>query len=57
MRIGIDACTWSNRRGYGRFTRQIVSALVRRHPAHLDRYLALVSKLAEKRAVSARAAH
>ncbi|MDQ3187375.1 MAG: glycosyltransferase family 4 protein [Pseudomonadota bacterium] len=34
MRIGIDACTWSNRRGYGRFTRQIVSALVRRHPAH-----------------------
>lgn len=30
MRIGVDAATWPNRRGYGRFTRGIVSALARR---------------------------
>jgi glycosyltransferase involved in cell wall biosynthesis len=34
MRIGIEACTWANRRGYGRFTRQLVSSMVRRHPEH-----------------------
>ena len=34
MRIGIEACTWANRRGYGRFTRQLVSAMVARHPEH-----------------------
>ncbi len=34
MRIGIDACTWTNRRGYGRFTRQLVGAMVRDHPQH-----------------------
>ena len=34
MRIGIEACTWANRRGYGRFTRELVSAMVRRHPQH-----------------------
>lgn len=34
MRIGIEACTWANRRGYGRFTRQLVSAMVERHPEH-----------------------
>jgi glycosyltransferase involved in cell wall biosynthesis len=27
MRIGIDACCWSNQRGYGRFTREILKAL------------------------------
>lgn len=32
MRIGIDACTWSNRRGYGRFTRELVSEMVRGYP-------------------------
>ncbi len=25
MRIGIDACCWSNRRGFGRFTRELVT--------------------------------
>jgi glycosyltransferase involved in cell wall biosynthesis len=34
MRIGIDACTWSNRRGYGRFTRMLVTSMVAEHPQH-----------------------
>lgn len=34
MRIGIEACTWANRRGYGRFTRELVSTMVKRHPQH-----------------------
>lgn len=29
MRIGVDASCWSNRRGYGRFTRELVGALLR----------------------------
>jgi glycosyltransferase involved in cell wall biosynthesis len=28
MRIGVDACCWSNRRGFGRFTRELLLALV-----------------------------
>ena len=28
MRVGVDATSWDNRRGYGRFTRAAVSALV-----------------------------
>ncbi|MCI0412567.1 glycosyltransferase family 4 protein [bacterium] len=27
MRIGVDACCWSNRRGFGRFTRELLTAL------------------------------
>ncbi len=27
MKIGIDACCWANRRGYGRFTRELLSAV------------------------------
>ena len=34
MRIGIDACTWANRRGYGRFTRMLVTTMVAEHPQH-----------------------
>ena len=34
MRVGIEACTWANRRGYGRFTRQLVAAMVTRHQEH-----------------------
>jgi glycosyltransferase involved in cell wall biosynthesis len=34
MRIGIDACTWANRRGYGRFTRTLVTTMVAEHPHH-----------------------
>lgn len=38
MRIGIDACCWSNRRGFGRFTRNLVTQMVREphdHEFHL----------------------
>lgn len=28
MRIGVDACCWANGRGYGRFTRELLAALV-----------------------------
>jgi glycosyltransferase involved in cell wall biosynthesis len=34
MRIGIDACTWANRRGYGRFTRMLVTTMIAEHPQH-----------------------
>lgn len=32
MRIGVDATCWANGRGYGRFTRELVSAMVRDAP-------------------------
>jgi glycosyltransferase involved in cell wall biosynthesis len=28
MRIGIDACCWGNRRGFGRFSRELLQALI-----------------------------
>ena len=28
MKIGVDACFWSNKRGFGRFTRELLEALV-----------------------------
>ena len=28
MKIGVDSCCWANRRGYGRFTRELLKALV-----------------------------
>jgi glycosyltransferase involved in cell wall biosynthesis len=34
LRIGIDATCWANGRGYGRFTRELVSALVPLAPEH-----------------------
>ena len=34
MRIGIDATCWANERGYGRFTREMVSAMVSLAPTH-----------------------
>jgi glycosyltransferase involved in cell wall biosynthesis len=34
MRIGIDACCWSNRRGFGRFTRELVAHMVAGFPGH-----------------------
>src|SRR5688572_28199186 len=30
IRVGIDATTWYNERGFGRFTRELVSALAKR---------------------------
>jgi glycosyltransferase involved in cell wall biosynthesis len=32
LRIGIDGTSWTNRRGFGRFTRNAVGALVELHP-------------------------
>jgi glycosyltransferase involved in cell wall biosynthesis len=29
MRIGVDACCWSNRRGFGRFTKELLTALAK----------------------------
>jgi glycosyltransferase involved in cell wall biosynthesis len=34
MNIGIDACCWSNRRGFGRFTRELVRRMVIDYPHH-----------------------
>lgn len=28
MRVGIDATCWANRRGYGRFARELLTALL-----------------------------
>ncbi|MDQ3710994.1 MAG: glycosyltransferase family 4 protein [Acidobacteriota bacterium] len=28
MKIGVDACTWNNRRGFGRFTRELLEAVL-----------------------------
>jgi glycosyltransferase involved in cell wall biosynthesis len=32
VRVGIDATCWANQRGYGRFTREVVTAMVRQAP-------------------------
>ena len=32
MRVGIDATCWANQRGYGRFTREVVTAMARHAP-------------------------
>lgn len=32
MRIGIDASTWNNNRGYGRFTRELVRQMIQQRP-------------------------
>ena len=50
MRIAIDACCWSNLRGFGRFTRELVSHMVAEHPGHeytlvVDRATAEASRL------------
>lgn len=34
MRIAIEACCWSNRRGYGRYIRELVTNMVRECPQH-----------------------
>ena len=50
MRIAIDACCWSNHRGFGRFTRELVTRMVADHPGHeytlvVDRATAEQSRL------------
>src|SRR5215469_7978743 len=50
MRIGVDACTWANRRGYGRFTRTLVTTMATEYANHeftlvLDQETAMQSEL------------
>lgn len=47
LRIGIDATCWANARGYGRFTRELVAAMVREAPA--DRFICLLDDNARQR--------
>lgn len=47
MRIGVDACCWANGRGYGRFTRELLGAMVRGAPD--DEFIFFVDELARSR--------
>ena len=47
MRIGIDASCWANGRGYGRFTQELLRAMVARSPG--DEFVCFVDALAESR--------
>lgn len=47
MRIGIDATCWANERGYGRYARQIVSAMVDLAPR--DEFICFLDDLSNER--------
>lgn len=47
MRIGVDASCWANGRGYGRFTQELLRAMVVRSPD--DTFICFVDAAAEKR--------
>ena len=47
MRIGVDATCWANGRGYGRFTQELVRAMVARAPR--DRFVCFLDPLAATR--------
>jgi glycosyltransferase involved in cell wall biosynthesis len=34
VRIGVEACTWSNKRGYGRFLRELLTTMIEDFPEH-----------------------
>lgn len=42
MRIGVDASTWNNRRGFGRFTRELLEAVLANDPG--NEYLFFVDR-------------
>ena len=44
MRIGVDGACWANQRGYGRFAREIVAAMVDSSPA--DHFVCFVDEAA-----------
>jgi glycosyltransferase involved in cell wall biosynthesis len=46
MRIGVDATCWANRRGYGRFTRELVTAMVAEAPA--DEFICFLDERARR---------
>ena len=45
MRIGVDATSWANARGYGRFTREIVAAMVALAPT--DEFVCFLDPLSD----------
>jgi glycosyltransferase involved in cell wall biosynthesis len=47
MRIGVDASCWANGRGYGRYTRELLAALVRLAAA--DEFVFFLDPLADQR--------
>ena len=47
MRIGVDATCWANGRGYGRFTRELVTAMVRQAPT--DEFICFLDARARER--------
>jgi glycosyltransferase involved in cell wall biosynthesis len=47
MRIGIDATCWANERGYGRFTRELVTAMTALSPA--DEFICLLDEASARR--------
>ena len=47
MRIGVDATCWANERGYGRFARHIVAAMVAASPQ--DEFVCYLDELSESR--------
>ncbi len=47
MRIGVDATCWSNGRGYGRFTRELLAAMVQQAPN--DQFLCFLDPSAAER--------
>jgi len=47
MRIGVDATCWANGRGYGRFTRELVAAMVREAPG--DQFVCFLDERARAR--------
>ncbi len=46
MRIGVDGSCWANGRGYGRFTRELLAAVVRRAPE--DEFTFILDPLADQ---------
>ncbi|MBI1722740.1 MAG: glycosyltransferase family 4 protein [Gemmatimonadetes bacterium] len=47
MRIGVDACCWANGRGYGRFTRELLTAMVALAPD--DEFVCFLDPVAAQR--------
>ena len=46
MRIGVDVCSWSNERGYGRFTRELLRAMVISSPT--DEFVCFIDPWTEQ---------
>src|SRR5262245_46074300 len=47
MRIGIDATCWANDRGYGRFTRELVTAMIALSPG--DEFICVLDQASARR--------